>query len=32
VLAELDDEQIDALTKGLAVMAEMTRMLHEKET
>ena len=32
VLDELDDDQIDALTRGLSVMAEMTRKLHERQT
>ena len=31
VLERLDDHQIDSLTKGLEVMSEMTRMLHEDE-
>ncbi len=31
VLNQLDDEQIDDLTKGLNVLAEMTRMLQESQ-
>lgn len=31
VLNELDDEQIDDLTRGLNVLAEMTRMLQESQ-
>ena len=31
VLDELDEDQIDALTHGLSVMAEMTRRLHERQ-
>jgi DNA-binding MarR family transcriptional regulator len=31
VLDELDEDQIDALTRGLAVMAEMTHRLHERQ-
>jgi DNA-binding MarR family transcriptional regulator len=32
VLDELDADQIDSLTRGLEVLANMTRMLNEKET
>jgi DNA-binding MarR family transcriptional regulator len=32
VLDELDDRQIDTLAGGLAVLAEVTRMLHERES
>ena len=32
VLDELDDDQIDALGRGLSVMAEVTRKLHERQT
>jgi DNA-binding MarR family transcriptional regulator len=32
VLRELDDYQIDSLTKGLQVMTELTRMLQERKT
>jgi DNA-binding MarR family transcriptional regulator len=32
VLDELDATQIDSLTRGLEVLADMTRMLHEKQT
>jgi DNA-binding MarR family transcriptional regulator len=32
VLDDLDGYQIETLTGGLAVLAEMTRMLHEHET
>lgn len=32
VLDELDKSQIEMLTGGLAVLAEMTRMLHQHET
>lgn len=32
VLARLDADQIDALTGGLEVISEMTRMLHEGQT
>ncbi len=32
VLDELDDDQIDALTRGLSVMAEVTRRLDERQT
>lgn len=32
VLGELDDEQLDHLASGLEVLAEMTRILHEKQT
>ncbi|MGB8403380.1 MAG: MarR family transcriptional regulator [Mycobacterium sp.] len=31
VLERLDDSQIDSLTKGLAVLADMTRMLQEDQ-
>lgn len=31
VLNQLDDEQIDDLTKGLNILAEMTRMLQESQ-
>jgi DNA-binding MarR family transcriptional regulator len=31
VLDELDEDQIDALTRGLSVMAEMTRRLRERQ-
>ncbi|MHC9294586.1 MarR family winged helix-turn-helix transcriptional regulator [Mycobacterium sp. LTG2003] len=31
-LAELDDGQIDNLAKGLDVLSELTRLLHEKGT
>ncbi|MGY4647508.1 DNA-binding MarR family transcriptional regulator [Mycobacterium sp. URHB0021] len=32
VLDELDDEQLDHLASGLEVLADMTRILHEKQT
>jgi DNA-binding MarR family transcriptional regulator len=32
VLGELGNDEIEALTRGLRVMAEMTRMLQERET
>ena len=32
VLDKLDDRQIDALAGGLAVLAEITRMVHERES
>lgn len=32
VLAQLDDAQIDNLTKGLDVVAELTRLLQEKDS
>jgi DNA-binding MarR family transcriptional regulator len=32
VLAELDDEQIDSLTKGLEVLDTMTRLLQERRS
>ncbi|MBP1818122.1 DNA-binding MarR family transcriptional regulator [Mycobacterium sp. OAE908] len=31
VLDELDPEQLDSLERGLEVLAEMTRMLHERQ-
>jgi DNA-binding MarR family transcriptional regulator len=31
VLGGLDDDDIDALARGLHVMAELTRLLHERE-
>jgi DNA-binding MarR family transcriptional regulator len=31
VLDELDPSQLDSLERGLAVLAEMTRMLHERQ-
>jgi DNA-binding MarR family transcriptional regulator len=31
-LNQLDDNQIDSLTKGLQIMAELTRMLQETQT
>lgn len=31
LLDELDAEQLDSLARGLAVLAEMTRMLHERQ-
>jgi DNA-binding MarR family transcriptional regulator len=31
VLAELGADQVDALARGLEVMSEITRMLHERE-
>jgi DNA-binding MarR family transcriptional regulator len=31
VLDELDEDQIDALTRGLSVIAEMTHRLHERQ-
>jgi DNA-binding MarR family transcriptional regulator len=31
VLGELDDDQIDALTKGLEVLGTMTRLLQERQ-
>lgn len=32
VLDQLDDNQIDSLTKGLEVLAEMTRILRERQS
>jgi DNA-binding MarR family transcriptional regulator len=32
VFAELDDDEVEALMRGLEVMAEMTRKLHERQT
>lgn len=32
LLDELDDAQIESLARGLEILAEMTRMLHEKQT
>jgi DNA-binding MarR family transcriptional regulator len=32
VLDELDDRQIDRLAEGLAVLAEITRLLHERKS
>jgi DNA-binding MarR family transcriptional regulator len=31
VLARLDQDQLDRLTDGVAVLAEVTRLLHEEE-
>jgi hypothetical protein len=31
VLDELDPGQLDSLERGLEVLAEMTRMLHERQ-
>jgi len=31
VLDELDPSQLDSLERGLAVLAEMTHMLHERQ-